>query len=151
MSLNLSKKTYVYYICRPLIDSPVDTMHEVDARDPQQAIADMPEDAIAFYYFDVISTVVEVDGRAVELKSGGLNRTKEYYVDAKLLNLEQVKALPGSHDEWLDRMKVNEWSRVIVPRIPSTIVSYRPNERELIESSDESFVASSLQALVIGD
>jgi hypothetical protein len=124
-------------------------MREVDSRNPQQAIKDMPEDAIAFYYFDVVSTLVEFNNENVELKSGALNRTRDYYFDAKLLDYDEVKTLPGSNDERLSLMKEQEWEKVIVLQNPTKIVEYKPTQNGVISTTDKTVSASFLQLFEI--
>jgi len=90
-----------------------ETVKPVNARNPQQQADDAPDSAFAFFYFDIVTTVVDVECERIETTSGRRNISKTYYIDAELLTSNEVAALPGDHSILLSNMRGNGWDPIV--------------------------------------
>ena len=69
----------------------------VDTRDPARDAANAPANAFAFRYFDIATTTVNVGSSEVATRSGELNPSQRFYIDAQELTCADVEALPGDN------------------------------------------------------
>ena len=90
-----------------------ESVNPVEARNPQQHANDAPDTAFAFFYFDVVTTIVDVEGERIETSSGRRNISTTYYIDGELLTSAQVAALPGDHSILLSNMRSNGWDPIM--------------------------------------
>lgn len=90
-----------------------ESVKPVNAPNPQQQANDAPDSAFAFFYFDIVTGVVNVEGERIKISSGRLNITKMYYIDAELLTSDQVAKLPGDHSILLSNMQGNGWDLIV--------------------------------------
>lgn len=112
MTTEATTTTYVAYQ-RPGLFFAEEYVKLVDTRNLQQQVNDAPDSAFAFFYFDIVTTVVNVEGERIETSSGRRNISNTYYIDAELLTSEQVAALPGDHSILLSNMRSNGWDPIV--------------------------------------
>jgi hypothetical protein len=112
MSTEVTTTTYVAYQC-PGSFFANEYFQEVDARNPQQQAKDAPDNAFAFFYFDVVKVIVSLEGEHIETGSRRLNISKTYYIDAELFTFNQVLQLPGDYSILLDNMQRNGLGLVV--------------------------------------
>lgn len=104
--------TYVAYMT-PGSFVPESTSRQVKDRNSERDLQDAPEAAFAFFYYDIITTVVNAGGERVETTSGRRNISGRYYIDAEQMDLDAVKALPGDHSILIGNMEANGWDPVL--------------------------------------
>lgn len=104
MTEQATTTTYVAYQIPGVLYSE-ETVEKVDVRNPQQAAKSAPNNAFAFFYYDVVKTVVDVEGKRIGTASSRLNISKTYYIDAELLTDDQVAALAGDNDILLGNIR----------------------------------------------
>ncbi|MFZ1258381.1 MAG: hypothetical protein WAQ25_02835 [Candidatus Saccharimonas sp.] len=85
----------------------------VGTRDPKRDATNAPAGAFAFFYFDIVNAMVEVDGEYINTKSDRRNVSKTIYLEATVLSYEEVEALPGNHEILLGNMRINGYSHVV--------------------------------------
>jgi hypothetical protein len=125
--------TYVTYYCPGLL-FPEETVKPVDVRDPQQQANKAPANAFSFYYYDIVRAIVYVDGERVETSSEPRNISKVHYIDAKLLNYDEVSALPGDNATLLGNMRGNGWHNVVLCRT-GNFQPFDPARHQLVTTS----------------
>jgi hypothetical protein len=104
--------TYVEYLY-PGSFYPETTARAVTTRNPERVAAEAPEGVFAFRYFDRASVTARIGGRDVKLRSGSLNQSGRYYIDAEELTMTDVAALPGDHSVLLSNMRSNGWDPIL--------------------------------------
>ena len=72
MNSEATTTTYVAYM-HPGTFFSEESIKPVDERNPQQQASDAPDSAFAFFYFDVVTTIVIVGGERIETSSGRHN------------------------------------------------------------------------------
>src|SRR5262249_36223663 len=107
--------TYVSYLMPGVFLSEED-VRKVSTRNPERDLEAAPTNSFAFFYYDVVTTIVDADGENVETTSGRRNISGRHYIDAKELDLDAVKALPGNHDALIANMEGNGWDPVLLCR-----------------------------------
>lgn len=133
MTTEATTTTYVAYQ-HPGSFFSEESVKPVDARNPQQQANDAPDTAFAFFYFDIVTTVVNVEGERIETSSGRRNITKTYYIDAELLTSDQVAALPGDHSILLSNMRGNGWDPIVRCRT-GNFQPFEEDKHELLTTS----------------
>jgi hypothetical protein len=133
MTTEATKTTYVAYL-HPGSFLLEESVKPVDARNPQQQANDAPESAFAFFYFDIVSATVSVQGEPIGTSSDRLNISKTYYIDAKLLTSDEVAALPGDHNILLSNMRCNGWDPIVLCRT-GNFQPFAENDHELLTTS----------------
>ena len=97
-----------------------ESARKVDVRDPQRYAVEAPLNIIAFRYYDVVVATLEIDGEVVKTKSDPCNFSEMYYIDAKLMEREEITAFlsnsAGSLNFLLDNMKAHGWKSVVLGR-----------------------------------
>jgi hypothetical protein len=86
---------------------------KVMTRNPERDAVKAEGSVFAFFYFDIVTTVVDVAGERIETASGRRNISKTYYIDAELLTSDQVAALPGDNRILLRNMRYNGWDSIV--------------------------------------
>ena len=104
--------TYVEYLFPGLIVSET-SRHSVTHRDPAAIAREAAGDVFAFRFYDIVTTIVTAGGRDVETRSGEVDATGRYYIDAEKLTSAEVAALPGNHSILLDNMRANGWDPIL--------------------------------------
>lgn len=84
--MKVHKKTYIQ---TTLMDGSHRGAQEVESRDWEKV--DLPPDTDSFFFFDQAVTVEEIDGDEFEWYSTPKNESSWYYIDARLLSLEEFK------------------------------------------------------------
>lgn len=90
-----------------------ESVKPVDVRNPQQQANDAPDGAFAFFYFDEVTIIVDVEGERIETSSGRRNITGIYYINAELMTSDDVAALPGDRSTLLRNMRCNGWDPIV--------------------------------------
>jgi len=139
-SLEGTVTTYVAYL-HPGSFFSEESVSKVPNRDPNQQTKDAPQSAFAFFYYDIVTSVVDVEGERIETASTRRNISKTYYVDAELLDYAAVEALaneegisPTSHRILLSNMHGNGYDLVVRCRT-GNFQPYEPDKQELVSSS----------------
>lgn len=107
MANQASMTKYVAYLLPGSHIYPKMSFQRVDSRNLQQQANVAPEDAFGFFYCDAI-------GQADPEEFGNRNNTSsKYYINAKVLNTDEVKDLPGDNTVLLDNMLNRGWGTVV--------------------------------------
>lgn len=103
--MNFVRKTYVkfLYLGSSLIK---DSTHEVNTRDVSKL--EVPKDAFGFRFFDILSVVVDADGREVKLTSEQINISPMHYYGGKIYTIAELKREFPNND-----IKGNGYKKVI--------------------------------------
>lgn len=104
--------TYVEYLSPGSFVSEESAV-PVTGRDPARIAREAPASVFAFRFYDIATTTVTVSGKQVETKSGAINATARYYIDAEKLTAADVEALPGDHKILLSNMRGNGWDPIL--------------------------------------
>ena len=105
--------TYVEYLF-PGVLFPEESAHSVTERNPGRIAREAPEGVFAFRFYDVVTTTATTaGGEQVKLRSGAVNSTGRYYIDAEKLTAADVEALPGDHRILLSNMRGNGWDVIL--------------------------------------
>lgn len=132
MSDQVTTTTYVAFL-HPGVILTEETTSIVDARNPQQTARVAPNSAFAFFYFDIVSAVVELDGERIVTTGSRRRISKTYFVDAEVLGYDAVSALPGNNDILLSNMRSNRWNHVVRCRT-GNFQEWDPSSQELVSS-----------------
>lgn len=81
------RKTYVEFLSPGLFHSET-SRKEVKTRDIK---IEVPEDAIFFIFFDILSAVIEVDGEKVQFTSEPVNISPKHYYGGKIYAVDEIK------------------------------------------------------------
>lgn len=133
MTNEASTTTYVAYQ-HPGSFFSEESVKPVGTRDPQQQANDALDNAFAFFYFDVVKSIVDIEGERIETSSGRRNISKTYYVNAELLDYDAVSALPGDYAILLSNMRGNGWSAIVRCRT-GNFQPFEPAKHELVTTS----------------
>jgi hypothetical protein len=104
--------TYVEYLYPGTFFSE-ESAHPVAERNPQRIAREAPPGVFAFRLYDIATTTVHVGGQQVVTRSGALNATGRFYIDAEKLTYADVEALPGDHRILLANMRGNGWDPIL--------------------------------------
>lgn len=74
---------------------------------------DIPDNAFAFIFFDVIEVKVKRNGEIIKLKSGHINVSPMHYYGGRIMTLKEVEAKMPHDKTLILNMKDNNWKRVI--------------------------------------
>lgn len=132
MTIRPTRTTYVAYQ-HPGIFLSEESVVRVEVCDPQQQANDAPGSAFAFFYFDVVTTVVYVDGERIVTHSDRCNISSTYYIDAKLMTFSEVASLPGDTGILLSSMRSNKWDSVVRCRT-GNVQPFEPDRCELVST-----------------
>jgi len=69
---------------------------EIADRTPEVHARELSSDVFAFFYYDIVTCVMNIGGEHVELKSERLNVSDMYFVDAVAFTREQLESEPHS-------------------------------------------------------
>jgi hypothetical protein len=133
MTTDATTTTYIAYQ-HPGSFLAEESVMPVGTRNPQQQANDAPDSAFAFYYFDVVTTIVNAGGELINTSSGRRNISNTYYIDAKLLTSDQVTALPGDNSILLSNMRGNKWDLIVLCRT-GNFQPFIEGKHELITTS----------------
>jgi hypothetical protein len=125
--------TYLAYWHRGIISSE-ESVEPVKVRDPQQHANNAPNSAFAFFYYDIITSTVDVDGEHIDTSTGRHNVTPTYFINARAMTYDEVAALPSNNSILLSNMRGNRWDRVVRCRT-GNITPVEEGEYELITTS----------------
>lgn len=125
--------TYVAYLLPGSLVNE-ESVREVAARNPEEDIKNAHEYAFAFFYFDIVRTVVKVGSEKVETKSGRRNISGRYYIDGEVLDLKAVEALEGDHSTLIGNMQSGDYEQVVRCRTGNFQV-FDKNEDVLLTAS----------------
>ena len=114
----------------------------VTSRDPKRDARRLPPSAIGFDYYDIINMKVVMDGRTIKTRTEPINVSKDFYIDAVLLSLEEVRQLASKRDRvgLLRFMNQRGYTRILRYRGPLNAWSYDgfigfdPARHELVSS-----------------
>lgn len=104
--------TYVEYLYPGAFFSE-ESATPVTGRDPARIAREASASVFAFRFYDIATTTVTVGGEQVETRSGAINATARYYIDAEKLTAAAVEALPGDHKILLSNMRGNGWDPIL--------------------------------------
>lgn len=90
-----------------------ESVETVTKRDPIFEAKIASNNVFAFFYFDIVKAIVNVDDHLVETVSGRLNISKTYYIDGNVLNLEEIIGLGSEYGILADNMRSNSWDEVV--------------------------------------
>lgn len=131
---NIVKTTYVEYEFRGIYDGQT-RVNEVDDRDVHRETLGIPKYGIAFRYFDIVTTTVEVDGQLVELSSERINESILYYVDATVMSISELRAAEFSKS-YLDYMDQAGIQTLIRSRLGDyDFVAFDSAQHELVSTN----------------
>lgn len=133
MTTEATTTTYVTYK-HPGSFMSEESVEPVDVRNPQQQANDAPSSAFAFFYFDVATAIVDVEGERIETSSGRRNISSTYYINAELMSSDKVAALPGDHSILLSNMRGNGWDPVVRCRT-GNFQPFEADKHELVTTS----------------
>ena len=86
--MNYVRQTYIEFLYSGVLVSEIST-YEVKTRDPSKV--KVPENAFGFKFFDILSVIVDADGRKVELTSERINVSPMHYYGGTLHTVEELK------------------------------------------------------------
>lgn len=104
-----TRKTYVEFLLPGTFMPEMITREVVDR---QVETLDIPKNAYAFSFYDVLST--EAEGELLE--SGELNKSGRYYVGARVLTLKEVEREYPNERILIDNIRFNHWDEIILCR-----------------------------------
>ena len=107
--------TYVTYLI-PGSFFPEESTVTVESRDPVSALSKAPRASFAFYFYEVVHSIVDFGGEAIDTASGRRNVSGRYYINAQLYIKEQVMALDGDHGTLIGDMERNGWDVLVLCR-----------------------------------
>ena len=88
MQIKYVRKTYVEFLYPGSFMSESWTT-QVKTRDVSKL--KVPKNSFAFKFFDIISVVVEADGKKIELTSEAINESSKHYYGGKLYTVAELK------------------------------------------------------------
>lgn len=93
--MNYVRKTYVEFLYPGVMFSESST-HEVESREVSKV--KVPKNAFGFKFFDILSVVVDADGKEVQLTSEHINVSPMHYYGGKLYTVAELKReFPNEH------------------------------------------------------
>lgn len=106
--------TYARYLL-PGAFVPEVAVREVRDRHPGAAALAAPPGAYAFCFFDRLTTTGEIDGEAVEMRSGEMHTGRWFYINGEVLDQAAVEAICRASGHWvlLENMRGNRWPAVV--------------------------------------
>ncbi len=104
------RKTYVEFQYPGLLFSNISTQ-EVETRDTSKL--DMPKNAFAFNFFDIISMTIEVDGELVELESKRIHKSNLHYYGGKVYTAQEIRRKFPQEKTLISNMRINGYKKVI--------------------------------------
>lgn len=100
---------------------------QAKVRNPQEEAKHALDSVYAFFYFDIVRAVVEVGGERIEVASERRNISKTYYIDARVLDYDTVKALHGDH-----RITLRYMEGSVLRCRTGNFVPYEPDNCEIV-------------------
>jgi hypothetical protein len=91
---------------------PESSSRDIRVRDPRLAVELAPEGAYAFAFYDVADDLPDL-GPEYAVSRKPQNRSARYFIDGRLVTIDDVLALPGDHDILISNMRANEFERVV--------------------------------------
>ena len=110
--MKVNKKTYVQTV---LMNGLHTEAQEVESRDWEKL--DLSPDTESFFFFDQAVAVEEIDGDEFEWYSTAKNKSFWYYINARLLSLEEFKLEFGDNpyiDEMVEQMEQKNIETMII-------------------------------------
>lgn len=108
------RKTYVEFCYQGDLFSGRWT-REVKTRDVSRV--KLPENAFGFWFFDIISVVVDVDGKKVRLTSGQINDSPSHYYGGKIYTVEEFRRkFPSAYASHASDIKINGHKKMLACR-----------------------------------
>ena len=86
--MNHVRKTYIKFLYQGSIYSESST-REVKSRDVSKV--KVPKNAFGFEFFDILSVVVDADGKKIQLKSKRINASPMHYYGGKLYAVAELE------------------------------------------------------------
>lgn len=108
--MDLKKTTYIRFNF-PGLPSTESRTVEVESR--ALSAVEVPTGAESFTFYDIITTVVDVDGVDVTLSSDELNTSPTYYWGGTVMTEEDVTPQITGHKHIVANMRVNGWIHII--------------------------------------
>lgn len=84
---------YVTYLL-PASFFSAEKVEAIPERNPQQQAVDAPKEAFAFYYYDIVTVVVEHKNEEVCLESEHLDMSGTHYIGGKVYALDDLENQP---------------------------------------------------------
>lgn len=132
----IETRTFVVYLAHGLTTEEI--IREVPKRSPELHAQMAPKRADAFFYADIVSATIRLDGMPIETTSQRRNLSVTYYIDTKLYNYEALDSLslPGYNLDCLrDRMRCGGVQLVVQSRNRSNMFwPYIPGQHQLVSS-----------------
>jgi len=85
--MNHTRKIYISFYNRYLGEFETRMVKNRDI----SGIKNIPENAFSFIFFDILSIIVNEDGKDIELKSERINVSGKYYINGKVRAIEELK------------------------------------------------------------
>ena len=131
MNTEPTTTTYVAYLL-PGVFLSEESVKPIMVRNPQQQADDAPNNAFAFSYFDIVTTILDVEGEHIKTSSSRRNISKTYYIDAELLNADQAVEQFGSQIS--SRIDSEPGSGIVVC-CTGNLQPFNPSKNELVSTS----------------
>lgn len=77
----------------------------------------VPQHAYGFRFFDVIETIVEINGQSVKLTSAPINESPMHYYGGRVYTCAEVVQKVPDHASLLASMEEHGWGKVIKTRV----------------------------------
>jgi len=130
--MKVHKKTYLQ---RTLTDGSITGAQEVESRDWEKM--DLPPDTESFFFFDQAVAIEEIDGDEFKWYSTPTNESSWYYINARLLSLEEFKLEFADNpyiDEMVEQMEQKNVETMIITA--SGQITYYEEGDILLDSED---------------
>lgn len=108
--MNYVRKTYVEFLYPGSFMSE-SSMREVKTRDVLKV--EVPKNAFCFSFFDILSVIVEADGRKVQLTSERVNVSPKHYYGGKLYTVAELKCAFPSERILIRNIEGNGYKKAI--------------------------------------
>ena len=74
---------------------------------------DIPQNCFAVQFFDLVTAKFDVDGQIIETTSKRFNESDRFYINATVMNQEEVAKEHGENSTILGNMQSNRWDEVV--------------------------------------
>ncbi len=104
--MSAGKKTYAIFLF-PRLQS----VKEVQGRELNEL--EIPEHCFAVQFFDKVTAELVIDGTVVQTSSDRINESGRSYINATILNLDEVAAQHGRDSLIFRNMEMNKWKQAV--------------------------------------
>lgn len=133
---NIETRTFIVYLVHGLTTQEI--TREVYERKPELHAQMAPRRVDAFFYADIVSVTVKVDGMPIETTSQRRNLSVTYYIDTRLYSYEALGTLQLPEynlDALRDNMRCGGVQFVVQSRNRKNLFwPYIPGKHQLVSS-----------------